>query len=192
VFEFWTDLEDAILRQAVNAAGAPVPNVIGPNGVPIPGSSNFIRDNFDSYINGTEVAGEYLLDGGWSAYGNFWYTYGRDLERNEPFSRIPPTQGILGLRWRENHGRQWLDLYTWLVRRQDRYAAQNNIDARFPLGGTPGYGTLNLRMGTTLGQCDQHRVSLSLENLTDKAYRVLGSGVDGPGFNAIFGYEYLR
>ena len=192
VFEFWTDLEDAILRQAVNASGVPVPNVIGPNGLPIPGSANFIRDNFDSYINGTEVAGEYLLECGWSAYGSFWYTYGQDLERDEPFSRIPPTQGILGLRWREERGRQWFDVYTWLVRHQDRYAAQNNIDARFPLGGTPGYGTLNMRTGTTLGLCDQHRVSLSLENLTDRAYRVLGSGVDGPGFNAIFGYEFVH
>ncbi|MEX0586967.1 MAG: TonB-dependent receptor, partial [Pirellulales bacterium] len=192
VFEFWIDLEDAILRQAVSAGGVPVPNVIGPAGVPVPGSSNFIRDNFDSYINGTELAGEYLLASGWSAYGNFWYTYGRDLERNEPFSRIPPTQGILGVRWREDRDRQWVDLYTWLVRHQDRYAAQNNIDARFPLGGTPGYGTLNLRLGTTFGQAQQHRASLTLENITDRAYRVLGSGVDGPGFNAILGYEYRQ
>jgi hemoglobin/transferrin/lactoferrin receptor protein len=192
VFEFWTDLEDAILRQAVNAAGVPVPNVIGPNGVPVPGSNSFIRDNFDSYINGTELAGEYLLSSGWSAYGNFWYTYGQDLERNEPYSRIPPTQGILGLRSREERGRQWLDLYTALVRHQDRYAAQNNIDARFPLGGTPGYGTLNLRLGTTFGRQARHRISVSLENITDRAYRVLGSGVDGPGFNAIFGYEFLQ
>jgi hypothetical protein len=28
-----------------------------------------------------------------------------------------------------------------------------------------------------------------LENLTDKYYRVLGSGVDGTGFNAVFGYQ---
>jgi hemoglobin/transferrin/lactoferrin receptor protein len=57
---------------------------------------------------------------------------------------------------------------------------------------TPGYGTLNLRAGTTYGEYDQHRVSLVLENITDKYYRVHGSGVDGTGFNAIFGYEYQR
>lgn len=191
-FQFWTDLEDAILRQAVDANGNPVPNVIGPNGVPVPGSGNFIRDNFDSAINGTELAGEYELWCNWSAYGNFWYTFGRDLERNEPFSRIPPTQAIAGLRWRNLERRAWIDCYAWMVRHQDRYAAQNNNDARFPLGGTPGYTTLNLRVGQTFGDCNQHTVSLGLENISDKAYRVLGSGVDGPGFNAILGYMYTR
>jgi outer membrane receptor for ferrienterochelin and colicin len=75
-FQFWNDLEDAILRQAVNASGNPVPNVIGPNGVLVPGSNNFIRDNFDSQINVTELAGEYLLWNNWSAYGIFFYTFG--------------------------------------------------------------------------------------------------------------------
>lgn len=192
VCEYWTDLQNNILRQAVDAQGNPVPNVVGPYGTLIPGSSNFIRDNFDSYLNGTELAAEYLLPDGWSVYGNFWYTYGQDLERDEPLSRIPPTQGYLGVRWRDACRRQWLDVYTWLVARQDRYSAQNNIDARFPVGGTPGYATLNLRMGTTLGCCDQHRLSLNLENITDTYYRVLGSGVDGPGFNAVFGYEWSR
>jgi hypothetical protein len=32
-------------------------------------------------------------------------------------------------------------------------------------------------------------VSLVLENITNQYYRVLGSGVDGTGFNAILGYE---
>jgi hemoglobin/transferrin/lactoferrin receptor protein len=173
VVEFWTDLDNNIQRQNV-------------------GGNNFVRANFDSYINGTELTGEYLFEGGWSAYGNFWYIYGRDKVRQEPISRIPPTQGIAGLRWRDECHRSWFDVYTWLVRRQDRYAAQNLTDSRFPVGGTPGYGTLNLRTGTTLGRCDNHRLSLTLENITDKAYRVFGSGVDGPGFNAILGYEHLR
>jgi outer membrane receptor for ferrienterochelin and colicin len=173
VIEFWTDLQDNILRENI-------------------GGSDFIRANFDTYINGTELVGEYLLDDTWSVYGNFWYIYGRDRVREEPFSRIPPTQGIVGVRWRALDRCSWFDAYTWLVRRQDRYAEQNLTDSRFPVGGTPGYGTLNLRAGTTLGDCDQHRLSLTLENITDKAYRVLGSGVDGPGFNAILGYEYTR
>ncbi len=191
-FYFWNDLQDAILRQAVDAGGNPVPNVIGPNGVLIPGSGNFIRDNFDSQINGTELAGEYILWNNWSFYGNFWYTFGRDLERDEPFSRIPPTQAIAGLRWRDACRRSWIDVYAWMVRHQDRYAAQNNNDARFPVGGTPGYTTLNVRCGQTFGASDQHTLSLGLENLTDREYRVLGSGVDGAGFNAILGYMYTH
>jgi hemoglobin/transferrin/lactoferrin receptor protein len=190
--EFWTDLENNILRQAVDGAGNPVPNVLNGFGLPVPGSNNFVRDNFDSYINGTEIAGELLLEEGWSVYGNFWYTFGKDVERNEPLSRIPPAQGILGTRWRDECRRGYFDVYGWFVRRQERYAAQNNNDSRFPVGATPGYGLLNMRVGTTLGEYDQHRLSLSLENITDRAYRVLGSGVDGAGFNALFGYELVR
>ena len=46
-------------------------------------------------------------------------------------------------------------------------------DSRFYVNGvfaTPGYATLNARVGTMFGHCDQHRVSLSLENITDKYY----------------------
>lgn len=192
IFEFWTDLQDCIVRQAVGAAGNPVSDKVGPYGTMIPGSTNFIRSNSRAYVNGTELAGEYLLEDGWSTYGNFWYTFGQDLGRDEPLGRIPPTQGILGLRWREEHARSWFETFVWMAARQDRYNALSNIDSRFPLGGNPGFATLNVRMGKTLDARDRHRVSLALENITDKAYRVLGSGVDGPGFNAIFGYQWSR
>jgi outer membrane receptor protein involved in Fe transport len=191
VAQYWTDLQDFIQRQAVDINGNPVPYVIGPYGTLIPGSNNFIRANFDSHVDGTELTGEYLLPNNWCLYGNAWYTYGQDLVHDQPLSRIPPVQGILGLRWREGN-RRWFDVYTWMVARQNRYNPLDNIDARFPLGGTPGYATFNVRMGTTLGRRGQHRLSLGLENLTDKTYRVLGSGVDGPGFNVVFGYELLQ
>jgi hypothetical protein len=41
------------------------------DGTLIPGSSNFVRSNFDSYLNGTELSAEYLLPDGWSLYGNY-------------------------------------------------------------------------------------------------------------------------
>jgi outer membrane receptor protein involved in Fe transport len=172
-FVFWTDLEDAILRTPV-AAGL------------------FQRNNRDAYINGVEWYGEYLMTTRWGLYGNFAYTYGKDLERVEPLSRIPPTQGILGSRWRTEDHRTWIDLYAWLVREQDRINFQDFTDARIPVGGTPAFQTLNLRLGHTLGRRHNHQLSLTLENLFDQGYRVHGSGVDGPGFNAIFGYGFVN
>ena len=173
VYEWWTDFSSVIGREFV-------------------GTDQFLA-NQQAYLNGTEAYGEYLFNPYWSLYGNFAYTYGQNLDTNEPFSRISPTQGIVGLRWRDDDlRRSYFDIYTWLVRRQDRYASANLGDVRFIPGGTPGYATLNLRTGTTLGQNQQHHVSLSLENITDKYYRVLGSGVDGAGFNAVFGYEFVR
>ncbi len=173
-FVFWTDLQDNIV--AINTA---VPNTFG-------------SANQDSYVQGVETSGEYLLEDGWSLYGNFWYTYGINRVTDSPLSRVPPTQGILGLRWRERELRSYFEVYTWMVRRQDRLDQVRDItDERIPIGGTPGYATLNVRMGRTYGSHDQHRVSLSLENITDKNYLVHGSGVFGTGATARFGYNLV-
>jgi hemoglobin/transferrin/lactoferrin receptor protein len=158
----------------------------------VDGAGNVFLGNQEAQLNGTELAAEYLLDRGWSLYGNFAYIYGQNATENVPVSRIPPTQGILGLRWRDAELRSYFDMYTWLVNRQDRYNPINLTDSRFPVGGTDGYATLNFRAGTTFGECQNHRVSLILENVTDQYYRVLGSGVDGTGFNAMLGYEFVQ
>ncbi len=189
VFQYWNNLENAILRYPVNAQGQFAPN-----------GTNVIRDNSDSYIYGTELGGEYMLDSwgycGWSLYGNVWYTYGVDLGTNEvgapsePFSRIPPLTGTLGTRWRSAYTKQWLDIFVFAAGRADRYSLLNSQDARFIPGGTPGYATLNARTGRRWGKNDCHEFAVGLENITDTYYRVLGSGVDGAGINAIFSYGY--
>ncbi|MEZ6113156.1 MAG: TonB-dependent receptor [Pirellulaceae bacterium] len=176
VFEWWNDFRSVIGREIVTVNGQ---------------DFDFLA-NQRAYLNGTEAYGEYLFNPYWSVYGNFAYTFGKNLDTNDPFSRIPPTQGILGVRWRDTARQSYVDFYTWLVRRQERYSQFNQGDVRFIPGGTPGYGTLNLRAGTALGRHQNHRVSIALENITDKYYRVLGSGVDGTGFNAIFGYELIH
>jgi outer membrane receptor protein involved in Fe transport len=172
-FVYWLDIEDNI----VSITAAP---------------NTFASANQDSSVQGVELDGEYLLNDGWAVYGNFWYTYGRNDVTGSPLSRIPPTQGILGLRWRAPDTASWLAVYTWMVRHQDRLDRVRDItDERIPIGGTPGYATLNARAGHTFGDAQQHRVSLSLENITDKAYLVHGSGVFGTGFSARFGYSWV-
>jgi len=174
-FFYWIVLDDNILREEVQTS----PQV-------------FSRGNFNSYIYGTEMSGEYLLNCGWSLYGNMWYTFGEDLVREEPLSRIPPIQGVLGCRWRSEDLTRYFDIYTWMAGDQDRYNSVNLQDSRFPVGGNPGYAVMGIRAGRAFGACDQHRVSVALENVTDKAFRPLGSGVDGAGFNAILAYELRR
>lgn len=172
-FVYWLDLENNI--------------------VPISaGVNQFTRDNQDSFIQGAELDAEYLLQRGWSLYGNMTYTFGKNEITQAPLSRIPPTQGLLGLRWRDRRARNYFSIYTWMVRRQDRVDPVRDIgDERIPLGGTPGFATLNMRFGKTFGCCNRHRLSLNLENITDKAYLVHGSGVFGTGFTARFGYSWI-
>ena len=114
-------------------------------------------------------------------YGNFAYYLGVDRELDEPLSRIPPTQGVLGLRWRSTEKYEYLDFYTWMAKRQDRLNFQDISDQRIPDGGTPGYATFNLRYGTMLSET--RHLTIELENILDKDYRVHGSGVDGAGFS---------
>lgn len=152
--------------------------------------NTFATANQDSYIQGVELNGEWLWERGWSTYGNFWYTYGRNRITDAPLSRVPPAQGILGIRYRQAQLNSYFTLYTWMSHSQDRLDTVRDItDERIPIGGTPGFATLNMRWGRTFGCCDQHRVSMSLENITDQAYLIHGSGVLGTGFTARFGYS---
>lgn len=173
--EYWVEVDD-LIGTSVASPGNPA----GPINIP------------NAYQNGTELAGQYLIDDQWSAYGNFWYTYGQNRSQNEPLSRMPPAQGTLGLKWTDANRRKYVDMYAWLVNRQDRYARGNLTDARFPTGGTPGFGTLNFRAGTTFGQLDRQRISIVGENILDKGYHVIGSGVRGTGASAILAYEFSR
>ncbi len=171
-FVYWMDLQDNM----VSITAAP---------------NTFKTANQDSFLQGVEFDGEYLLQDGWSLYGNFWYTYGVNLVTETPLSRVPPAQGIAGLRWRAPEAGSYFAIYTWLVRRQDRLDQVRDItDERIPAGGTPGYATLNMRAGRAFGRNRQHRLSVSLENITDKNYLVHGSGVFGTGFTARFGYTW--
>ena len=78
-----------------------------------------------------------------------------------------------------------------MVDRQDKLSARDLADTvRIPPGGTPGYTTLNFRYGRTIDECQ--RVIVNVENVTDKAYRVHGSGADAPGINLVVGYELVR
>lgn len=169
---YWLDLQNNI-----------VPITAGPN--------QFARANQDSFIQGCELDGEYVLPSGWSLYGNYWYTFGQNLVTAAPLSRIPPAQGIAGLRYRDNALRTYFTIFTWMVRRQDRLDPVRDIgDERIPAAGTPGYATLNMRVGRSFGALDQHHLSFSLENITDQPYLVHGSGVFGSGITGRFGYVW--
>ncbi len=170
---FWLDIKDNI----VSITTAP---------------NTFASANEDSLVHGVEFSGDYLLTPTWALYGNFWHIRGTNDVTGAPLSRIPPTQGILGLRYDDPCGRCYFNVYTWASARQNRLDIVRDVtDERIPIGGTPGFATLNVRMGRTFGACRQHRLSISGENLTDKDYLVHGSGVLGTGATARVGYSWL-
>ncbi len=172
-FVFWTDIQDNI----VSITAAP---------------NTFASANQDSFVQGVEFNGDYLLTCQWAVYGNFWYTFGENRVTGAPLSRIPPAQGILGLRYRDPIHHSYFAVYTWMSDRQDRLDTVRDVtDERIPIGGTPGFATWNIRLGRAFGNSDQHRLSLSVENLLDQPYLVHGSGVLGTGITARFGYAWI-
>ncbi len=173
VFYFWTDIDNMILRAPSGTVGSDI---------------LFSRINQDAHLNGLEIGGDYRLDDTLTAYGNMSYYHGVNREAQEPLSRIPPLQVVAGIRRRDPKSRSYIDFYTWIADRQDRLNFQDLSDSRIPNDGTPGYATFNLRLGKMISE--REHISLELENLFDKDYRVHGSGVDGAGFSA--NIRYLR
>lgn len=139
---------------------------------------------------GVEVQAD--LDVGWgvSVGGNLAWTWGEqevDGGPDVPMSRIPPIFGTARVRWDST---PWpgtlsgfVEAYVRAAGKQDRLAPLDLKDSRIPTDGTPGWTTLNLRMGMSVA--GRTRVNLALENLTDARYKHHGSGIFMPGFNAV-------
>lgn len=101
-------------------------------------------------------------------------------------SRIPPTNGRAGFLYQAG-GHLWFESYLRYAFLQDRLSERDRQDPRINPQGTSSWATFNFRMGLEMNE--RLRLSLSLENLFDKAYREHGSGINAPGFNAALTIE---
>jgi outer membrane receptor protein involved in Fe transport len=116
-------------------------------------------------------------------------------DQTEAATRVPPWSGSASLLfddpWRHFVFAEAQIL--WALK-QDRLSDGDREDLRIcedpanpgkvlaDCKGTPGWAVVNLRAGVRPFQGSQ--VTLGLENLLDEQYKIHGSGVDGPGFNA--------
>jgi hemoglobin/transferrin/lactoferrin receptor protein len=84
----------------------------------------------------------------------------------------------------------WIEALLVAAARQDHTAlAEGTGDTqRIPMkDGTPGYTVYTLRGGVRVS--DHVSVTVAIENLSDKDYRVHGSGQNEPGTNAVLGLD---
>jgi len=115
--------------------------------------------------------------------------------QREHISRASRVFGRTGLRYEDLHGRRWVQAQ---VRWADRYTETEPGDASdarlsFPGVGTasgeiPGYAVLDILAGWTSVD-ERWTVHVGAENLLDKSYRVIGSGLDRAGLNLVAGGE---
>jgi hemoglobin/transferrin/lactoferrin receptor protein len=131
---------------------------------------------------------------GLSFIATFSWTRGKADRSNghsDNLRRAPPTGFTGRLRWTEpGEGWLWAEVEAEFYRRQTRLSSGDiRDDERIPPGGTPGYALWHVRGGVNLLD-DALRVSLGLENIFDRDYRVHGSGSNGWGRTLVGALEF--
>jgi outer membrane receptor protein involved in Fe transport len=137
------------------------------------------KQNIDkAYIQGLEAEFELVISPQLVVFNHIIYTIGQKLSTEEPMRRIPPLNGQVGLRWSDEKG-VWGEARLLFAGKQDRLSQGDIDDHRIPEGGTPGWITVNIRGGYSFGSSLD--LTMGLQNLFNKAYRMHGSGVDAYG-----------
>ncbi|MBI4711974.1 MAG: TonB-dependent receptor [Planctomycetes bacterium] len=178
---FYTTVQDMIMRY-------PTGNMIGAN-------YEVQKANIgDGYIQGFEARADYQLDEQWSLFSGLAAVYGEadtyptsaQIKDTEPMNKLQPLQGILGARWQDNKYR--FEVLVKAADRQDKLSAEDKLDTqRIPPKGTPGYAVINLRGGLNVNQHAQ--LSMAIENIANRDYRIHGSGTNEPGTNFIMAID---
>lgn len=166
--------------------------VRSPTGATVDGSPEVTKKNIgEGFVTGVEAELSYSPFKHWTTFGNFTWIDGEvkqieaNQERDKPFDRLMPITGRAGVRWERKDPRIWVEGQATIVNDQDKLSLRDRADTdRIPVRGTPGYTTYALRGGVKVNK--YLNISLAAENLTDKRYRVHGSGQHEPGLNFIF------
>jgi len=139
-----------------------------------------------------------LIGPEWSVRGGFAWEIGQDDNIDGPMRWIHPAYGVASVRY-DDFLRDmpfWVEFAGTFVRHHDRVPSGREDDPAWrqdpqdasqgPLRdyiGVPGYVVLDLRGGIDL--TSNARLTLGVENLTDRKYRVAHSRMDAAGINFI-------
>jgi outer membrane receptor protein involved in Fe transport len=169
---FRLQLRDLIDRLPATFEGSPIWD----------GQDVYQRANVgEAYVRGLEADAEWRATAALTLRGFVASTYGQQVTVDAPMRRIPPVNGLLGARYRWNRG-VWLEGTLRAAGAQTRLAPGDIADHRISPGGTSGWTIVNLTAGMRVGR--SLLLSGGLANLFDEAYRIHGSGIDGPGRHA--------
>ena len=181
---FHTDINDMIVRT--------------PTGDIVDGDREVTKQNAgDGSVYGVELTGRYRFAPQWTAFGGFTWMYGEVTtfptseadKRSEPIDRLMPPTGRLGVRWDHPGKKLWVEAACTSAGRADKLSTRDESDTqRIPPDGTPGYVVFDVRGGWKI--TDDVHVWAGLENLTNRDYRIHGSGLNEPGINFKLGLRW--
>ena len=153
-------------------------------------------NGLEADIYGIEIEGEYALTPELLLSGFLTWQEGRaDIPEfiggpidEQWVSRLSPLRGGIALRYQPVDGNWWVEGRVTAADEQDKLSETDKGDTqRIPPGGTPSYIVASINSGWQVHE--NVLLTLGLDNITDEDYRIHGSGVNGPGFGAIFGVQ---
>lgn len=156
-----------------------------------------IKDNVgDGYLQGVEVQAVWRFADDFALSGQLTYIDGEadtfptsedNIER-EPVSRLMPLTARLALDWTPAGTGFRARAEVEIADNQDDLTTRDQGDTqRIPPNGTPGYTIYNLFLGYDLDP--KRSVFLNVLNISDKEYRIHGSGSQEPGFGVRAGFD---
>jgi len=151
----------------------------------IDGYPVYIKENVESAsISGVELDVEGIINPSLTYFGNFAYTYGQNISKNEPLRRTPPVFGRIGLEFSKSNF--LLRPEFQFATAQKRLAAGDISDNRIDPNGTAAWQILNVFSSYTWKSLI---LNLTLQNLGNADYRLHGSGINGVGRSAVLGIK---
>ncbi len=144
----------------------------------------------ESSIRGVEASLDIRVSDAVSARAILNYTWGEQAvsgSDTEPAGRIPPLNGSVSLSYDAGSDYQ-MEGWVRFASDQDRLSARDVRDVRIDPEGTPGWVVIGARLQKEYAQ--HWRLSIALDNLLDKRFRVHGSGLDAPGRNVTISAHY--
>ncbi|MEO8658497.1 MAG: TonB-dependent receptor [Bryobacteraceae bacterium] len=136
-------------------------------------------------VRGVEAEGMMTPSPGWTWTSTATWTHGSDDSLSAPLSRIPPLQGESRITWQP--GRNfWVEGVGLAATDQHRISPGDRADVRIGPSGTAGFAVFHIRAG--ISRTVLAGASIAWENLTNRRYRLHGSGIDRPGMGVVVGY----
>jgi len=182
---YYTDIKDQIQRVPTGAQN-------------IDGEFEITKMNLgDGYVYGSELDLRYQLHPQLTLTASIAYINGKvgtfpsseQILTQEYLSRLMPTNAKLGLQYTPESYNWWLKTEIITFDKADRLSTRDKNDKqRIPPGGTPSYTICNLSTGWVIS--NQLLLSLNVNNIFDKDYRVHGSGQNEAGINFIGSISY--
>ncbi len=150
-------------------------------------ADTFLYDNVgQAELYGSEFQTNIELTQALRIFVNASFVRGTDVNTDAPLPKIPPLQGLLGIRFEQTNGNYWMEFSGRFLNEQDR-VTENELT-------TPGYSIYDLSSGIDFGKLFDIKypvfLTCNVKNVFNKSYRDHLSNVtwwDAPGRNIIVG-----